>query len=159
MVHNLTKTYKWTFREYDHEEKSTKWMAAFLVAILAGSLIAILLSNNLLAGIIIIGGTLLFYLSRREPDEVTLEISERGIKQNEQLYPYEQIEAFWITDSEPTKQTHLLLLTNRNLFPLLSVPLPDGIDVINLRKFLQNFIEEQELKEPWIYDLVDHLGL
>lgn len=134
-------------------------MAAFLVAILAGSLIAILLSNNLLAGIIIIGGTLLFYLSRREPDEVTLEISERGIKQNEQLYPYEQIEAFWITDSEPTKQTHLLLLTNRNLFPLLSVPLPDGIDVINLRKFLQNFIEEQELKEPWIYDLVDHLGL
>lgn len=159
MVHNLTKAYEWTFREYAHEEKSGRWLVAFLVVILAGALIAVLLGNNLLAGIVIIGGMLLFYLSRREPSEVTLEISERGIKQNEELYPYKKIEAFWITDSEPTKQTHLLLLTDRNVFPLLSIPLPEGIDLINLRQFLQNFIDEQELKEPWVYDLVDHLGL
>lgn len=159
MVHQLTKQFEWTFSEYRHKEKDSKWRLAFTVVVIMATVIALLLGNTLLAGVILLGGFLLYYLSQKEPKEMTLQISERGIRYEEIMYPYEKIISFWISEPDKEESSHLLLLTNRNIFPMLSIPLPEGIDLLSLRTFLDDFIEEQELKEPWIHKIVDHIGI
>jgi len=159
MMHEITKQFAWKFEEYDHIEKSNRWLIAFAIVVIAGAAIAILLGNTMFAGVILIGGALLFYLSKRPPQELTLEISDRGIRYEEEMIPHEKINAFWITDPDNHGHTTLLLLIDRPFFALMSVPLPEGVDLITLRDYLRNFIEEQELREPWMYKLVDHLGI
>lgn len=159
MVHNLTKEFEWEFKEYIHREKDRRWLAGFGLIIIIGTVIAFLINNTLLASIILIGGALLLYVSFQKPKDILIEISRRGIKYGDELFPYEKIEAFWVTDPDKNDSSHLLVMTNREIFPLMSIPLPEGIDLINLRDFLDNFIPEIEMKEPAIYKLVDHFGI
>lgn len=159
MVHKITKQFEWSFEEYPHQEKSSRWLVAFLVIVICGGLIALVLGNNLFAGVIIIGGIAMFYISRKEPKEINLEISERGIKHNETLYNYEKINYFWITDIDNDGYADLLFIVDKGVFPLLSVPIPQEIDLVAMKNFLNKYIEESEIQEPWLYKIVDRLGI
>lgn len=158
MVHKQTTAFSWDFEEYAHEDKHIRWFVALGLVVVAGAALAFFLDSALLGAVILIGGGLLAFLAKQPPKRLSVSISERGIQYDEVIYSYERLLAFWITDDEDG-DPELLVLSDRNIFPLFSIPLPEGIDLLDLRQYLGQFIDEQELREPWINKLVDHLGI
>ncbi len=158
MVHKQTTTFAWEFEEYPHEDKHIRWYIALGLVVIAGAALAFFLNSALLGAVILIGGGLLAFLANQPPKTLAVAISDRGIQYDEIIYSYEHLIGFWITDND-SSQPELLVLSDRNIFPLFVMPLPEGIDLLDLRQYLGEFLEERELREPWIHKLVDHLGI
>ena len=158
MVHKQTTAFSWDFDEYPHHEKDLRWFIALGLVIGIGAALSFFLGSPLLGAVILIGGGLLVFLAKQQPKSLSISISERGIQYDEIIYPYERLLAFWITDTNHDGISELLVMSDRQLFPLFVIPLPEGIDLLELREYLGRFLEEQELKEPAIHKLVDRLG-
>lgn len=158
MVHRMTKILEWDAYEYHHAEKSRGWFIALAVAAVAGTALAIMAENYLFAFIVVLTGVLIGFFAVREPQLTHVEISEVGIKEDDQLYPYEQLESFWI-DVNEYGEGHLLIESTRLVLPVIALPLPPDADLSILRDVLLHFLPEDELKEPLVHKLVDHMGL
>lgn len=158
MIHDQTKQYEWDAMEYEHREKSTDWYWALGIAIVVGCILAIISSNYLLAVLIALGGVFIGFYGNDRPFHVHVEISERGIKLDRNLYAYEAIKSFWMYHDH-RGHNRLLIVTARPVMPMRIVTLPDDIPATEVRDYLSNFIEEKESKPSTIDLLAEAVGL
>lgn len=157
MLHNKTITFSWDTPEFEFKEKRKDWY--WIVGIVAVILmvVAIILKNYLFAFLIFIGGFLMVNLATKQPLSLPVEVSESGIKVYDQMYQYESLFAFWISENSK-KQPILLLLSNQRVSPIISLTIDPGIDLVLLREYLGQFIQEQEMKEPLTDRIIDKIG-
>lgn len=158
MIHNQTKRYIWEGSEHEHVEKTTDWYWGLIVVIITGVIIAIISKNYLLAILLVLGGTMLGMYANDKPAPVTVEISERGIKLNRDLYLYETVESFWMYQ-DPRGVNQLLLVTGRKILPQRIVTIPETIPVLELHNFLLQRIEEKETKPTLLNTVAQSFGL
>ncbi len=158
MLHNETITFGWNSPEFEFKEKTKKWYWMVGIVGLILIVIALLLQNYLFGFLILVGVVLMFVLSNKQPLDLPIEVSEYGIKVYQDLYSYENdIYAFWISMNK-RNQPVLLLYTSKRVTPLISLIVDEEIDVIGLREFLSEFIQEQEMKEPVTDRLIERIG-
>ena len=158
IIHEQTKAYEWDAIEFNHQPKSKDWYWALAIAVIAGCVLAIISKNDLLAVLLFAGGILIGFSAGRPHPGVHIAISERGISMNEQLYPYESIDSFWMY-RDHRKANRIIITTARAVMPLRSVTLPDDIDATEIREFLLNFIPEKQTKPSSIDLIAESLGL
>jgi hypothetical protein len=147
---------RWKAFEYEYREKSPDWFWAFGIIAITAAIASIILSNFLLAVLIVIGTLVLAIHSVRHPDLVSFEINVRGIKIDKNLYPYTSLESFWI--EEKTDSYKLIIKSEKTLLPYLVLPLTEELESDALRSFLQEHLHEEELEEPFTHKLLDTLG-
>lgn len=142
------KEFKWTAPEYIFHEKSADWywwvgvIAVFLIAI------SIYYGNWLFVAVVIIGAFSMFLYAMRPPRTIEYSATTRGIKTDHQMYPYQTIEHFFISEHQNKEKEVLLLLKMRKAMdPLIIIPLGDA-PIDELEEFLLNFIDEQEIGRP-----------
>jgi len=96
MIHESTKQYEWDAIEHEHSKKSVDWFWALGIIILTGIILSIISKNYLLAILLALGGALIGWRANDDEELVHVEISERGIKLNRDLYTYDTIKSFWM---------------------------------------------------------------
>lgn len=146
---------KWITLEYHHPERSSDWFWAVGLITVLGTLAALYFNNILFAILIILSGTILFIFALRHPDEIEVELSEKGVRIEKTLYPYLSLESFWIDeDITPPR----LLLKPKSLFaPLVAVMIED-VDNDDIEQFLLKQLPMDELEEPFLQRLAEYLG-
>lgn len=157
MLHKETIAFAWETPEYEFKEKRKDWYWIVGAAAVGLIVLAIVLQNYLFAFLIAIGAFLMIALAAKEPLSLPVEISEHGVKVYQELYSYDSIFNFWITYNK-NEEPLLLLLTDRRVSPIISLTIDEGVDTMQLREYLLEFIEEQEMKESLTDRIIDKIG-
>lgn len=148
-------TIEWEALEYAHKKRGADWYAALATIAVAGSIASFLLGNIPFAILIIIGAITLAMYSVREPKIVHFEIGKRGIRASDTLYPFNTLELFWII--EEGDEPKLIMKSGKALMPYIILPLGDA-DTEEIREFLDEYIDEEELYEPLSHKIMEYLG-
>ncbi len=148
----------WQAPEYPFYKKSVDWYWWFGLVTVGLIALAIYLDNVLFAFVIAIGAFALLLYAIRPPRTLEYEATTRGIKADKKLYPYQTIDSFWIKDGgNETAEKTILLQSQKKFMPLLVFPLGNA-NIDELRQFLLDFMEEQELHEPLGQAIMEWLG-
>ena len=147
----------WESPEFEFKEKSKYWY--WIVGVVALIIIAIslFLGNYLFGFFILVGTFLMFVLSTQKPLSLPVEVSEHGIKIHDKMHPYTEIDSFWIGENK-NGEAVLILLTRKPINPRISIIIQPHVNIMQLREYLLNFIEEQELREPFTDKIIDKIG-
>jgi hypothetical protein len=146
----------WEAHEYVHAEKNRDWYWALGLIAIAGAVAALLFNNVLFAVLIIIASFSLALFASRKPDLVTFTLSQRGVRVDDDLYPFQSLESFGI-DETPNKTPKLILKSNKIFSPGLVIPL-EGIHPDEVHDFLLDFLPEGDHAESLSHHLMEYLG-
>ena len=150
------KAITWTALEYEHRKKSKDWY--WSVGIVGGSvaLASVILGNVLFGLLIVIAFFALLLHSVKRPRVIEIEVSDRGVRVETRLYPYQYIESFWVEESDIGSK--LLMKSKKLLSPLIVVPVAEGIVVEDLRNSLSEKVESELLQESFLEQVMEGLG-
>lgn len=147
----------WQAYEYVHREKSNDWFWALGIIAVGGAIAAIFLHNLLFALLILVAGVALGLFAAREPDLVTFAITRRGVRINEDLYSYQNLDGFWIEDISEAHVPKLLLKSKKILMPMLVIPI-EKVEPEDVYAALLYFLPEEELHEPFAHKIMEFVG-
>ena len=146
----------WEAPQHHHVEKGNDWFLALGVIVLALIIAAVLLNNVLLALLFGIAGGVLAMSAAKRPAIVPYAVTVRGIKVEDELFPFANLVSFHIDEEDP-RGPQLLVKTNRRSIPLLVLPIPaahiDDIEVI-----LKEKLPEELIFEPLSLKLLELFG-
>ncbi|NTV22626.1 MAG: hypothetical protein HGB03_03665 [Candidatus Yonathbacteria bacterium] len=152
---------QWAAPEYIQKEHSVDWYWGISLSSLALIGIALLMDNILFAVFIVIAVIVVFYFSRREPHIITYSLYEDTFMIDKKAYSYNDFSSFWIRKPTPG-QGHIsptLVLQEKKFFlPLLSIPLPEDMDIPALHDFFLDQLPEEEHPEHVSEKIMDRLG-
>ena len=152
MVHEIIKVFHWETTEFEYHDKKIDWYWWLGALVIAGAVAAIFFKNYFFAAFIILAGAVTIMYTRQKPDAMDISISEQGIKIDGTMHPYRTLDAFWMAMHE-NGETHLLLHSPTTYSPIYSIPVPDFVDILDLREYLGVFLEEREMQEPFMQRL------
>ena len=146
---------EWSAPEYEEKERTRDWFWALGVIIVTASLTSVIFGNYFFAVLVILGGVLLGFFAIRKPEIISYEINNRGLKIKTRLYPYENIQSFWVA----LEKTPMLFIKSERMFmPIISMPI-DGATANDIRAIMlaQN-IPEEEMREHVSEKIMEVLG-
>jgi len=145
----------WQAPEFNYTPKGPDWYWTVGIIALTLIVIAILSGNLLFAFVLLVGSTALSYQASRKPGLAEFAVNNHGVRVNETLYPYSDVESFWVEDN-PHEQK-LILQSQKLLMPYIIIPIVD-VDPQELRHYLLQFIPEEHHKEPLSQKIMEYLG-
>jgi hypothetical protein len=157
MIHEDTIEFSWDTYEYEHREKSADWYWALGILVVVGATIAFITKNFLFGFLLLLGGFMMGLFASKKNDPISVEISVRGVSLNGKTMNFADIKAFWMYRN-PFGIRKLVMKTNRNFAPMVSLPIPDDMRATDLREFLLTKVPEQELKESFVDLLLERIG-
>jgi hypothetical protein len=152
----LTPLISWKAPEYIYIPKSADWFWAVGILTLAFLAVAIIMANLLFGIFLIIAGFTIALYGARKPRIVSFSVNARGIQVGRRLYPYEDLESFWIY-YEPDHPKELNLESKKLFMPSLGLPLGNA-DPNELRQFLIKFLPEKRHEPSLTEAIARYLG-
>lgn len=151
-----TRSIEWEAPEHRHIEKSGDWYWALGIIAVSLSVVSIIFNNVLFSIVIILGAVTMMLFGHRAPRMLTYEVSVRGVRVQNTLYPYDSFEQFSIDEDAP--EGPQLILKSRHLFmPLLIIPIPDDC-IDELDALLSERLPEVHMQEPLSHRLLEFFG-
>ncbi len=153
-------TLEWSALEYEYKERSNDWFWTLGIIVATGAVTAIIYSNYFFAALLIIGGGLLGFFAKAHPPMMYYQLSSKGLRIGNRLYPFENIKAFWVqADLVNFDQKPLLFIkSGRILVPIISVPIENAwADKIH-QLFMSKSIPEVEMHEHASEKIMESLG-
>ncbi len=146
----------WEAPEHTFVEKGGDWYFAFTIIVLSLVISAFLFGNSLFALLLIVSGLALAVMSAKKPAVVPFGVSVRGVKINEENYPFAILKSYHIDEEDP-RGPQLLVLTKRRFLPLLVLPIPvEYID--DIEGILREKIKDEVLEEPLFMKVLERFG-
>lgn len=145
----------WEAPEHTHIEKTQDWFWLLGIIAVTGAVVAIVFGNTLFGLVIVLGAVTMALVGVKPPRVISFEVSGRGIRIEDTLYPYATLHSFYLDEESPAPQ---LILKSKKLFvSLIIVPIPaeyaDHIDTL-----LAERLPEEHLEEPLSHQLLEYLG-
>ncbi len=135
----------WEAPQHHHVEKGNDWFFALGIIVVACVVVAVLLNNVLFALLLGIAGGVLAMSAAKRPAIVPYAVTVRGVKVEDELFPYTRLRSFHI-DEEDHRGPQLLIKTERRSIPLLVLPIPpehvDDIEAIIAERLPEEYIQE-----------------
>jgi len=153
---SLTKnqTVSWSAPEYAEGARPFGWYAALTGGGIISALLAAYFGNFLLSFILVLGAGVFILFSLRHPETINYKLSSKGLQINQRLYPFEQLETFWVHEKDPP---FLVIESKRAFMQTLTIPIPeDATDEIKL--ILLHFVEEEHREPPYSEQIARSLG-
>lgn len=147
----------WRGHEYVHTEKTADWYWALGLIAVAGAVASLLFNNVLFAILILFGAFVLALFASRKPKEVEFSLTQRGIRINAVLYPYQSLESFAIDELTPTHVPKLIIESKQTFSPTLIIPL-EHVSADHIHDYLLDFLPEDEHIEPLSHRIMEWLG-
>jgi len=147
----------WNTIEHEYTEKTQNWYWIIGIVAISIALIAIIFNNVLFAVLVIVGVFTLTLLATKKPQELSIELNQRGVRVNEILYPYTTIDSFWVEEEIDTPR--ILIKSNKTFAPLLVILIePDQVSGDIVHDFLLNHLDEEEHQEPLFQKVLERVG-
>lgn len=152
----VPRSVSWEAPEHHHVEKGNDWFFALAIIIIALIVVAILFSNVLFSLLIGLAGGALAVSAAKRPSIVPYAVSIRGVKIEDRLYPFSDLESYRIDEDDP-RGPQLLIKAKRKLMPLMVMSIPanhiDDIDDI-----LEGRLQEENLEESLFIKILELFG-
>lgn len=141
----------------NHKPKGSDWFWAVGV-VAVGVVILSFYFGNILFGIIIALFALVAgMLANKKPDLHSFEISRKGVRVGTLLYPFSNLESFWVEDTD--YEDKIIFKTKKTMRSFLIIPFDSTkTDPELLRDFLLDYLDEEELEEPLHQKIMEFLG-
>ncbi len=146
----------WEAPEHNHIEKTGDWYWILWIIAIAGSVASIIFGNVLFGIVIILGAMTMFITSHRKPRVIPFEVSTRGIRIENTLYPYSALESFCL-DEENIPGPQLLAKPKKMFAPLLILPVPEEY-VSEIEDIISPRLIEEYIEEPFSHRLLEFFG-
>ena len=138
----------WEAPEHELREKTPDWYWAVGIIAFGFLILAILLKNFLFAILVLLGGFTVAMYGVKQPKIVNFAITSRGIKVEDKLYPYDNLQFFWI-NYDPPQVKELYIISKKKFVPQIFIPLGQA-DPNLVREHLMKFLEEREIQESFV---------
>lgn len=154
-----SKKIEWNAFEHSHKEKGSDWFWAVGIIAVAIAVLAIYFHNFLFALLILIAAFTSILVAHTKPKQLHFQITRRGIQIDEIMYSYSSLESFWVIDEDVNKHDRIFLKSQKLLMPLIVIPFnSDEIDADDIRDYLLDYLDEEELEEPLLQKIMEYLG-
>lgn len=147
----------WKAHEYTHFEKTAEWFWALGLIVVSGALIALVYHNLLFSIFILLAGFVLAIFASRHPHEVDFAITQRGIRVDDTLYPFQSLESFGIEESTHHQPHKLIISSKKTFLPNIVIPL-ENVNENEVHDFLISFLPEEDHVEPLTHKVMEFLG-
>lgn len=147
----------WEAPEHYYQERGKDWYFILTILVVALGVSALLFNNVLFALLIFVSGGTLALASLKRPSIIPYGVSVRGIRIDEDLYPYTTLAAYHI-DEEDSRGPQLMILTKKRFTPLIVIPLPEEY-IDDVEDIIRDRLEEKYLEEPAFFKLIERFGL
>lgn len=147
---------QWRALEYLAKDKGGDWYLALVIIAFAAAASAAIYDNILFAILIIVGTVSLILLSLREPQEQTFELTPKGIIVDDEVYPYDTLESFWIAPYDDAH--HKVIIDAPTLFARHLVLPIETHEEQDIRSYLLAHLPEEEIHEPLSQRVMEYLG-
>ena len=144
----------WIGHEYERKDRTNDWFWLVGLIAISGIIISIVNENIMFAIFILIATVCLFFFSIRKPDEATFLIDEKGLHIDEFVYSYSTLRAFWIKEDKRS----LLLDSNKAMIPLISIPIPNYVDIKKIEQVLSGYLSKKEIEESFFEEVLERIG-
>lgn len=148
--------FQWQELEYQNKERPQDWYWAIAVITVASSLGAVIFVNIIFALFILLAGGTLILFSLRDPDVITVNIDRRGVAVNDKLYPFNVFDSFWIEERE--NPSVIILKSEQVYSPLILIPIAEEIDPDEVREYLVEYLDEEEMLVPFSRKILEFPG-
>ena len=146
----------WEAPEHTHIEKTGDWYWILGIVAIASSVASIIFGNVLFGIVILLGATSVFITSHRKPRTIPFEVSARGVRVKDDLFPYSTLDSFFLDEENPSGP-QLIVKSKKMFMPLLIIPVPDEyIDAIE--DVIAPRLREEHLEEPLSHRMLEFLG-
>lgn len=154
------KTGKISWQTLDHlnDKKTSDWFWIVGIVSLSISILAIYFGNILFALLIVLFAFASFMVANSDPKVVDIEINRQGIKFADVVYPYSALESFCVLDEDGFDRDRILLKSRKVFMPLISIPIGSQADPEEIREYLLDYMDEEELSEPITERILHILG-
>jgi len=143
---------KWQAKEFKKQNKSLAWYITCGAIFLALIFFAVSQKSPLMALVFVLIAVTVYLFAQKEPKKINFAITKAGIKIQDQIYSYDDLESFWIF-YDPPRVKKLSLKSKKVLMPYISMPL-DKQNPVKLRKILLEFLPEKEQEESILENLL-----
>lgn len=146
----------WEAPQHHHVEKGNDWFIALFIIVIALVTAAIIFDNVLFALLLGLAGGALAISAARRPAIVPYSVTVRGIKVEDELFPFAALKSFHLDEEDP-RGPQLLVKTVRKTTPLLVLPIPrDHVD--DIEGILKEKLPEEEIHEPLGLKILELFG-
>lgn len=152
---DLPEKIEWQAYERLQSKRSIDWFWGVGLTSLGIGIFAILVGNPLLAVLVIIGATSVVLTSLKKPELNYYALTPRGVIERETLYPWSELEIFWIEESSSPV---LLIQSRRMMVPLLDFPIPETIDTQLIHQYMFQYLDDEPLRRSTLQVLMNWLG-
>lgn len=147
----------WQHHEHTHIEKSVDWFWTVGIVGFGGVVLSLFFKNFLFALIIILFVAISFTLVRRVPRLLQFEITRKGVRAGNTLYPFSLLDSFWVEDTDHYDK--IILKSKKPLSPFIIIPFDSTVtNAEGLRDYLLDYLDEEELEEPLHHILMEWFG-
>lgn len=146
----------WRALEYKRKEKTADWYWAVIIIALAIVVISFIIHNSFFAVLVILSTGILLSFSINKPRIVDVNINQKGITVDKEMYPFATLESFWV-DSMDEENQKILLKSKKKLMTLITVPIEEQHH-LDVREFLLQYLKEEEMYEPLSKKIIERLG-
>ncbi|MES2471070.1 MAG: hypothetical protein V4526_02460 [Patescibacteria group bacterium] len=145
----------WNAYEHSYAPKTSEWYWSVGIITVTAAALSLILSNVIFAIFILVSGFALAIHASKPPRVVNHEINDRGIIIGDTLYPFLDLESFWIDHNHPAP--HILIKSHKFFMPYLHIPI-DEVDPEDVRKILLTYIAETKHEEPFLLKVLEKFG-
>jgi hypothetical protein len=151
---------KITWETLDHikEEKSNDWFWIVGIIAVAIAVLAIFFNNILFALLILIASFTSFMMANSTPNFVRYEINRRGVVAGSTVYTYAGLQSYYVIDEDGYYRDRILLKSKNFFMPLIVIPLGGEADPEEVREYLLEYLDEEEMEETGVQKFFDSLG-
>jgi hypothetical protein len=155
----LAPAFEWQGKEYEYDEKTADWYWALGILATAAVLACILLSDFLLAVLIVVAALAIALQSAKRSVIHRFSLGDEGLTINKEVYAYRTMKSFSILEYiDETLPPSLSIKTSSFLAPHLIIPLV-GVDPIAVYEFLNVHVEHEHHPETLMDRVVEFLRL
>lgn len=148
---------EWKALEHHHEEKSNDWFWATGIVTVGIAVLSVYFNNLLFAILILLAAFASILNSHTRPRILNYSLTRKGITVGKKLYPYSELESFWVIDEEVHDK--ILVRSKKTFMPLLVLPYDSSkTDPDEIADFLLDFLDEEEMDESLLQILMERLG-
>lgn len=155
---NGSKKITWEAADHIKVEKSTDWFWVIGIIAIGIAVLSIYFNNLLFALLILIGTFALFIQSHSEPYMQKYEINRKGVVIGDILYPYSSLESFWVIDEDGWDRDRMLVKSTKLFMPMIVMPLGEDVTPDDIRDYMLEYLDEEQMEESAIEKIVILLG-
>lgn len=148
----------WQAHEHlNHNKKSGDWFWVLTIVAIAAVVLSFYFGNILFGIIIALFAITSGMMVNKKSELMQFEISRKGIRAGDMIYPYSNLESFWVEDGEFEDQ--ILLRSKKALQPIIVIPFDSTrTEAELLRDYLLDYLDEEELDEGFWQKLMEAFG-